>query len=278
MPVPAPPLSALISDIWRSTPAGVHAGGLVTIPQGSAAPNASFDDGFPIETMGPGATAFPRGEDMNGILQQLTRLLKWANMGGQWPFNATLATAIGGYPAGAVLQLNDRATMVMSAIDNNTQDPNLAMSGWIILKPSLPRAFLQTTLTSPIVIAGGMAPGGNMLGSAVGQGTFTPTATGQALVLGSGSVMNMTYANGVTILGTRYGPGSPPAFNAATAGLPTQGGLSQVCPNVLNSQDQFATIGIVTGLVLGTPYWFDFNVICAPGTEIQTNLITVMEF
>jgi hypothetical protein len=46
------------------------------------------------------------------------------------PFNAAVASAIGGYPLGAILQMNNGSGLVQSTVAGNTQDPNVSMTGW----------------------------------------------------------------------------------------------------------------------------------------------------
>ena len=125
------PTSALIQMAWRGLN-GPNAGLLATLPVASAAPRASWADGFPLETMEVGGNAFPSGPDMNAALNQLSQLILWMEVGGQWPFNAALASGIGGYPLGAKIQLNDGITTVISTVSGNTQDPNAALTGWYV--------------------------------------------------------------------------------------------------------------------------------------------------
>jgi hypothetical protein len=70
---------------------------------------ASLTDGFPPLTF-LAVTAGgvpPFGQDMNGLLNQITAGVRWEQVGGQPVYNATFANAIGGYPNGAVLQRAD---------------------------------------------------------------------------------------------------------------------------------------------------------------------------
>ena len=86
----------------------------------------SYETGFPPLTMIPieeGGIP-PEGKDFNGILYDITSHTVWVNAGGQYQFDAALSTAIGGYPAGMVLQSNDGLSSYVSAIDNNTTDFN----------------------------------------------------------------------------------------------------------------------------------------------------------
>lgn len=91
---------------------------------------ASFTDGFPAVTMLPITAGGipPEGKDFNGILFDITSHTIWVNAGGQYQFDATLSTAIGGYPAGMVLQSNNGLAAYVSAVANNTTDFNATPS------------------------------------------------------------------------------------------------------------------------------------------------------
>lgn len=132
MAISVPNTSTLIQLPWRGL-TGPNAG-LLSLPSITSAGNeiASFADGFPVATMtseAAGGTP-PRGQDINGILNQVTTLLQYINAGGIWYFNATLAAAIGGFPIGCVVLLNDGQTLVQSTITANLQDPNISLTGW----------------------------------------------------------------------------------------------------------------------------------------------------
>lgn len=118
---------------WRGAN-GSTAGNIRTPPVAATSPLASFEDGFPAvtfidQTLGG---VPPDGADMNGVLNQITQLLLWANAGGQWPYNATVATAIGGYPIGAILQLTGGPTVRCTSA-GNMNDPNSDLTGWASL-------------------------------------------------------------------------------------------------------------------------------------------------
>lgn len=87
---------------------------------------ASFTAGFPPITMQAISAGGipPEGKDFNGILFDITSHTLWVNAGGQYRFDAALSTAIGGYPAGMVLQSNDGLSAYVSAVDDNTTDFN----------------------------------------------------------------------------------------------------------------------------------------------------------
>lgn len=121
---------------WFTTPwasgGGPNQGEVNAIPAGSNAPYASLADGFSIQTMlNPAEGGVPpQGADMNGILQLITQYLVWFTAGNAVPFNAAVASAIGGYPLGAILQMNNGSGLVQSTVAGNTQDPNVSMTGW----------------------------------------------------------------------------------------------------------------------------------------------------
>ena len=99
---------------------------------GEAPNSATYQIGFPPNTM-QSITAGgmpPKGSDMNGILYDITDNLVFLTQGGRYGFDATYAAAIGGYPLGAKLRLAD-GTEVISTIPNNTNNPNIDMTGWI---------------------------------------------------------------------------------------------------------------------------------------------------
>jgi len=102
-----------------------------TIPVASTGTGkASFTDGFPPPTMLPITAGGipPEGKDFNGILYDITSHTLWVNAGGQYQFDSALVTAIGGYPAGMVIQDNAGIASYVSAVSNNTVDFNVTPS------------------------------------------------------------------------------------------------------------------------------------------------------
>lgn len=108
---------------------------------------ATFDKGFPPITMQPLSAGGkpPAGKDMNGILNAITAQQQWQNAGGSYPFDASFAAAIGGYPSGASVPSSDYSGYWQNTADGNSTNPeNLtgATTGWV------PHAFYGSTLTS----------------------------------------------------------------------------------------------------------------------------------
>ena len=103
---------------------------------------ASLNDGFPPLTMTPIAAGGvpPFGQDMNGILNQITEIQQWEQAGGGWQFDVNFAAEIGGYPQGAIL--NSKVVLGrkwMSIVDNNLTDPDSASAAnWVTPAGQLP--------------------------------------------------------------------------------------------------------------------------------------------
>ncbi len=104
---------------------------------------ASFVTGFPDETMKPITQGGipPYGADFNGIFYSITSLQQYQSAGGQFSFDSAFATAIGGYPKGALLMKASLNGYWRSTVDNNTTDPDSASSaGWVdFIVSAIPR-------------------------------------------------------------------------------------------------------------------------------------------
>jgi hypothetical protein len=87
---------------------------------------ASYDKGWPPATMIPKASGglAPLGQQFNGLFKTITEHTVFTNSGGQYRFDADLATALGGYDAGTVLQDDLGLNAYVSTIDNNTGNFN----------------------------------------------------------------------------------------------------------------------------------------------------------
>jgi microcystin-dependent protein len=103
---------------------------------------ASLNDGFPPLTMTEIAAGGvpPFGQDMNGILKQITQTQQWQQAGGGWQFDANFVQIIGGYPQGAIL--NSKVVLGrqwVSTVDNNMTDPDSASAAnWAPVSGQLP--------------------------------------------------------------------------------------------------------------------------------------------
>lgn len=138
---------------------------------GITAGAASFTTGFPPLTFTPIAAGGvpPFGADFNGVLNAITQALRWTNAGGQYVYDSTFATSIGGYPKGAWLQKATLDGFWMSTADNNTADPDASGAGWV--DPLAGRLINIQSFTT------------------VGTSTYTPTVGTKkvhAIVIGGG--------------------------------------------------------------------------------------------
>lgn len=79
--------------------------------------------GFPVnQSLDPADPDFTpvTEQEMNGTLNYYTNLLFLQGQGGQYTFDATLSTAINGYPQGAILYCASNNSFQRSLINNNT--------------------------------------------------------------------------------------------------------------------------------------------------------------
>jgi hypothetical protein len=86
---------------------------------------ASYELGFPPLTFTPLGSGGqpPFGADFNGILNAATANLQWLQAGLLFTFQASLSTALSGYPAGALVPSADFSTVWISKAGSNTHDP-----------------------------------------------------------------------------------------------------------------------------------------------------------
>lgn len=99
---------------------------------------ASYNDGFPPLTMIPipSGGVPPFGQDMNGVLFDISSWSQWYQAGGPVGYDATFSAANNGYPAGAVLSANGlHGQFWYSLVDNNTTNPDAGGSNWVGFTP-----------------------------------------------------------------------------------------------------------------------------------------------
>ena len=91
---------------------------------------ASYPDGYPPLCGTPLASGGkpPSILDENGVLFEITTPLRFLLAGGRAKFNAAMATAINGYPVGAILQDNSGVNTYINVIDGNSVDFNTTSS------------------------------------------------------------------------------------------------------------------------------------------------------
>lgn len=132
-----------------------NAGAKNTIPTASqigiTAGAASLTDGFPPLTRTPIAAGGvpPSGLDMNGILYEMSAIIRWANAGGGYAYDAAFATDpnVGGYPKGARVLRSDGLGYWFNTTDNNITDPEgvgAVAAGWV---PDFTNGVAAVTMT-----------------------------------------------------------------------------------------------------------------------------------
>ena len=104
-----------------------------TVPLTTSTPGrASLTLGFPplnFQPLGSGGIP-PFGEDMNGILNQISAWSQWVNAGAPVIYDAAFSTAIGGYPNGAYIYSVSGGAWWLSTVDNNSSDPETGGANW----------------------------------------------------------------------------------------------------------------------------------------------------
>lgn len=155
---------------------------------------ASLTDGFPPLTMTPVAAGGvpPSGLDMNGILYEMSAVIRWANAGGGYPFDATFAadTNVNGYPKGARIMRADGLGYWFNTAENNVTDPEsagAAAAGWVpdftTGVAAVAMASANVTLTPAqygkpvIVITGALTTNLNLIFPALAQGWYVVNGT-----------------------------------------------------------------------------------------------------
>lgn len=96
---------------------------------------AGYDQGFPPINMTPKTAGGipPFGQDMNGILYDITDAIRYDQAGGKFGYDADFAEAVGGYPKGALISNASQNGYWINLVDGNTFDPDAGGAGWLPL-------------------------------------------------------------------------------------------------------------------------------------------------
>lgn len=120
--------------------------------------SAGFDKGFPDITMTPEEAGGlpPAGQDFNGILYQITDIIRYIQAGGGPTFSADMAAAIGGYLNGSIVAGNNPLIAYKNMISGNSSNPNLGGAGWY--KDSVKQTFntVSEMLSDPTIFHPGI--------------------------------------------------------------------------------------------------------------------------
>jgi hypothetical protein len=121
---------------------------------------ASLTTGFPPLTFLPISAGGvpPYGQDMNGILKQITQWNQWQNAGGTVSYNGTFSSAAGGYPLNAILAAANSGNFWLNTTDANTSNPDASGAGWSGFSPVYPYVVdggtaNAATATLPVTIS-----------------------------------------------------------------------------------------------------------------------------
>lgn len=94
---------------------------------------ASLTDGFPplnFTAVGSGGIP-PFGQDMNGILNQVTKWAQWQAAGAPIYYDSAFSTSIGGYPKGTLLSATSAiGNFWISIVENNASNPDTGGANW----------------------------------------------------------------------------------------------------------------------------------------------------
>lgn len=98
---------------------------------------ASYTDGFPPLTRTPIAAGGipPFGTDFNGVLNDITSAIRWAQAGGGYIFDTDFSSTVNGYPVGAKLLSSTGDGYWLNTVDGNTNNPETSsaspLTGWV---------------------------------------------------------------------------------------------------------------------------------------------------
>jgi hypothetical protein len=139
---------------------------------------------------------------------------------------------------------------------------------------ALTNATLQATPINP----SGTSSASAVMAGLGGTCKLTPVYSTRIYVSFQAQVSNSTSGSLITV-GLRYGTGSPPANGSAATGTVAASEQSYTA-SAVNSFAPLTSTAIITGLSVGTAYWFDFTqrVISGGTGSIQSVGCTAMEF
>lgn len=137
---------------------------------------ASLTDGFPpLNFLPVGAGGVPPfGQDMNGILNQITLWNQWQAAGSLVPYDVGFSSDIGGYPQGVILSGTASGVVWLNLVDDNTSNPDTGGANWVqIATATSAQTQTETIVTQRIqnfIIIGDQKTSGTA------GGTFTSAA------------------------------------------------------------------------------------------------------
>jgi hypothetical protein len=216
---------------------------------------ASLNDGFvPDNFLQIAAGGVPPfGQDMTGILNQATAWIRWLEAGAPIYFDATFASAIGGYPKGSIVQ---SALVVgaewVSSVDNNSTNPDSSSSsGW--QRVGLPAGTPIPSFTSTAV-PGTVTANGLTIGNASSNATGRANADTLFLYAANWQAFSATLCPIYTSAGVLTSRGANPYADFAAnkaLGTPTSQGRGLIgCDNMGSTSTVLAGVPVVNGSLI----------------------------
>lgn len=240
---------------------------------------ASFTDGFPPNTMTPEASGgLPFfGQDMNGILWMVSAYCANFAAGALSGYDATLSSAISGYPVGAVLVNSESTGFWINEADGNTTDPDTGGANWLpmagigrtgpigltnanvslnALESVRPYIALTGALTGNVVVSIVASPGQQWVVSNSCTGSFTVTVnavsggTSVTVPATGAAAPTSIYFDGTNIQNTGISTaGLAPINSPALTGTPTAPTASPATTNTTQiATTQFVQAAITAAL------------------------------
>lgn len=250
---------------------------------------ASLTDGFPplnFQPVGSGGVP-PFGQDMNGILNLITKWSQWQGAGSPVTYNSTFSTSIGGYPKGALLAATGFAGFWVNLVDDNTSNPDSGGANWSAFYP-YPLETLSANRTYYVSTTGSDSNNGLTSGSpwrtlqhAWDYVQSRINLAGYAITI---QVANGTYTSGISASGILTGSSSPDSFTIqGNAGSPasvfinTTGGAiaasngGQITVSGVKIASATATVGAMSASRGGTIQFNNVNFGACSGYHINAS-------
>lgn len=177
------------------------------------------------------------------------------------------SSAPGGGDAG-VISMTDYA--VRRIVGNVFNDWTYSTPGPLGTYYPNSKPLLARVTAAPSAPTGTTSTAGVMMGLAT---AFTPVVTGKALITITGNMANDTVAYGASAR-MRYGTGTAPANGDAATGTGAGSDVSFLAAAAAQ-RVPFAISEYVSGLTIGTAYWFDLRLSAITGGTASLTNITV---
>lgn len=139
---------------------------------------ASYQTGFVPDNFNPVTAGGvpPFGQDFNGGLRAATQVEQWIQAGGNFPWDATFSSQIGGYPKNAIVaSAIVPGKMWLSTVDDNTTNPDDVTSANWVTPPGISPSGTPIPSFSSTVLPNCVLANGNTIGNAI-SGAATAAA------------------------------------------------------------------------------------------------------